>query len=96
MGGQLRQRAGVVRPAELAVVFGFLGCFGSIPGSWAQALVCCFVCLCARGPVLGPLHINHVLTGLTHPRTARTLVALTWHPLELAQSVWPQRPAGSR
>ena len=37
-----------------------------------------------------------VLTGLTHPRTARTLVALTWHPLELAQSVWPQRPAGSR
>ena len=33
MGGQLRQRAGVVRPAELAVVFGFLGCFGSIPGS---------------------------------------------------------------
>ncbi len=27
MGGQ--RRAGVVRPAELAVVFGFLGCFGS-------------------------------------------------------------------
>jgi hypothetical protein len=33
VGGQLRQRAGVVRPAELAVVFGLLGCFGSIPGS---------------------------------------------------------------
>eukprot|EP01043_Picozoa_sp_COSAG02_P003695 COSAG02_NODE_92_length_37588_cov_135.916242_22_plen_74_part_00 len=33
MGGQLRQRAGVVRPAELVVVFATLGCFGSIPGS---------------------------------------------------------------
>eukprot|EP01043_Picozoa_sp_COSAG02_P033092 COSAG02_NODE_2243_length_9392_cov_12.624449_6_plen_121_part_00 len=29
MGGQLGQRAGVVRLAEPAVVFGLLGCFGS-------------------------------------------------------------------
>ena len=32
----------------------------------------------------------------THPRTTRTLVGLAWRPLELAQSVWPQRRAGSR
>eukprot|EP01044_Picomonas_judraskeda_P022843 COSAG03_NODE_5822_length_1167_cov_1.677903_1_plen_63_part_00 len=31
--GQLRQRARAVGPAELAVVFGVLGCSGSIPGS---------------------------------------------------------------
>ena len=31
--GQLRQRARAVGPAELAVVFGGLGCSGSIPGS---------------------------------------------------------------
>ena len=31
--GQLRQRAGVGGPAALAVSFGGLGCFGSIPSS---------------------------------------------------------------
>ena len=31
--GQLRQRAGAVGPVALAVSFGGLGCFGSIPGS---------------------------------------------------------------
>ena len=40
--------------------------------------------------------INHLLTVFTYPRTARTLLALTWRPLELVQTVWPQRRAGSR
>ena len=40
--------------------------------------------------------INHLITVFKYPRTAGTLVGLAWRPLELAQSVWPQRRAGSR
>ena len=44
--------------------------------SWAQGLVCCFVCLCARGPVFHPLH-NKSLTNCFHISTYRTHTSRT-------------------
>ena len=58
---------------------------------------CVASCVCVPEGLFFTLYIiNHLLTVFTYPRTARTLVALTWRPLELAQSVWPQRRADSR
>ena len=72
---------------------------GGVNGSWEEACTCVSTPIRVRAALAAGefAHIvNHLLAVLTHPHTARILVALAWRSLELAQPVWPQRCASSR